>query len=149
MSVALCTRQTARPGHNVVNHPVALAPSSRRYLAPVVGAVAPPAVGTVPTLMTISGENFGSDGVVTIGGATCFTRSWSDSSVTCMSQATSEPESPVVVTVAGQSSAPSSTAVYVPPLRLCASLGLCWSHSVHAGIGRGCIYAGTACKGLG
>lgn len=55
------------------------------------------------TLLTVSGNNFGANGTVTLGGTVCPVTAWSNALIRCTTPVGREKDAPLVVTVEGQS----------------------------------------------
>ena len=86
------------------------------YSPPSITGVVPslgPTIGGTP--LTISGDNFGMSGAVTVGGIPCSVQSWSHTQVTALSPEGQGAGLPVIVAVAGQHSN-STPFSYLPPV---------------------------------
>lgn len=74
------------------------------YLPPTISSISPmsgPITGG--TLLTVSGNNFGANGTVTLGGTVCPVTAWSNALIRCTTPVGREKDAPLVVTVEGQS----------------------------------------------
>lgn len=85
------------------------------YTAPSITGINPTAAATLGgTVLTITGNNFGLNGIVRLGTSTCTVSNWSHTAIICLAPAGQGTNLPVVVSVAGQDSA-SATSGYLPP----------------------------------
>ena len=92
-------------------------PDAPAALPPSLTSIDPPR-GTVSTMLTITGENFGDaqdDSTITVGGTAATVQSWSDTAIVAAIPDLFPGDEPVVVTTGGGSTDPETVRVILPP----------------------------------